>query len=379
VAATAAGLPAATGDGRVQAALTDLAAGRPVLVLRRDRAGGGSGALVLAASMAGPELVAFVVRHTTGFLCVAIDPADATRLGLPPMALENQRADGLCYAVTVDAVEGIGTGISAADRSRTIGLLGDPATVAAQLSRPGHVVPVISAAAGVLGHPGFAEAGRDLVSLAGLHPAALVADLVNDDGSLACPADLLRFAGEQALRWVELGELVSYRARGEWSLERLPARHLPVPHERVQVTEYRRPEGAAVHLAFTCGAPAGRDDVPLYVHPACPDGDLFAGVACDCRTRLDRALSEMEASGDGVLLYLRAPERPAGEERHDRVDLADLVTAANLLRDLGPRSFLLPAWQAEDLLALHEHGVLLRRAAGDPRSDPALALPGAAA
>jgi hypothetical protein len=87
----------------------------------------------------------------------------------------------------------------------------------------------------------------------------------------------------------------------------------------------------------------------------------------------------MEASGDGVLLYLRAPERPAGEERHDRVDLADLVTAANLLRDLGPRSFLLPAWQAEDLLALHEHGVLLRRAAGDPRSDPSLALPGAAA
>ena len=377
--------PAPVADGAVpvdhsavELGLVDLAAGRPVVVLRQGSTGNASGALVLAASTATPEQVAFVVRYTTGFLCVSIDEVEATRLGLPPMALDNQREDGICYAVTVDASEGITTGISAADRARTINLLGDPGTVAAHLSRPGHVVPVIAAAAGVLDRPGFAEAGRDLAALAGLHPAALVADVVTEDGSLAGFGDLLRFAAEHQLICLDMTELISYRARREWSLERMSVRRLPAPHERVEVTEYRQPRSRGVHLAFTCGALRGREDVPLYVHPACPDGDLFGGSGCDCRSRLDLALSEIEQRGLGVLLYLPPADGPTGAGRHGRLDAARTTSVANLLRDLGPRSVLLPPWQSEELLALREHGVRLH-CPHAPRPEQAIPLPGAAA
>jgi 3,4-dihydroxy 2-butanone 4-phosphate synthase/GTP cyclohydrolase II len=367
----------AAADRRVEISLSELAAGRPVLVLRREGASGVSGALVLAATSATPELVAFVVRHSSGFLCVAIGPEVAARLDLPPMAPDGQREDGLRYAVTVDASEGISTGISAADRARTIRLLGDPRTAPAQLSRPGHVVPVIPAADGVLGRQGFAEAAWDLVAHAGVDPAALVAHLVTDDGSPADAHELRGFADQHGLACLDLEDLVSFRVRRDCCVERLAVRHLPAPHEGVRVVEYRQRRTSALHLAFARGSLRARDDVPLYVHPACPDGDLFAGTACGCRSRLERALDEIQERGAGVLLYLR-PEDGTPGGGHCLIEPAQLAAVASMLRDLGPRSLLVAPWQSEDVLRLREHGLVLRRPAG-ARPDPATPLPEAVA
>jgi 3,4-dihydroxy 2-butanone 4-phosphate synthase/GTP cyclohydrolase II len=293
------------------------------------------------------------------------------------MAPHGQREDGIRYAVTVDASEGTGTGISAADRARTIRLLGDPRTAPAQLSRPGHVVPVIPAADGVLGRPAFAEAAWDLVAHAGLHPAALVAHLVTDDGSPADANDLLGFADQHGLASLDLEDLVSFRVRRDCGVERLAVRQLPVPHDGVRVIEYRQRRTSALHLAFTRGALPARDDVPLYVHPARPDGDLFAGTACGCRRRLERALDEIKEREAGVLLRLRS-ETGASAGRHSLIEPGQLAAAASMPRDLGPRSFFVAPWQPEDVLRLREHGLVLHRPAG-ARPDPATPLPGAAA
>jgi 3,4-dihydroxy 2-butanone 4-phosphate synthase/GTP cyclohydrolase II len=361
----------------VETSLSELLAGRPVLVVRRDDVSGASGALVLPAGSATPELVAFVVRHSSGFLCVAIGPEVAARLELPLMAADGQREDGPRYAVTVDASDGISTGISAADRSRTIRLLGDPRTAPAQLSRPGHVVPVIPASDGVLGRPGFAEVAWDLVTQAGVAPAALVAHLVTDDGSPADADELREFADRHGLVCLDVEDLVSFRLRRDCCVERLAVRHLPAPHEGVRVVEYRQRRTSALHLAFARGSLRDRDDVPLYVHPACPDGDLFSGTACGCRGRLERALEEIEESGAGVLLYLR-PEDGAPGGGHDLLEPAQLAAVAGMLRDLGARSFLVAPWQPEDVLRLREHGLVLRNPAG-ALPEPQTALPEAVA
>lgn len=350
----------------VDRGVAQLALGHPVVLTRQER-GSARAALVLAAGIADADAVSFMVLHTTGFLSVALGPADAVRLGLPPMVSINQRSDGVCYAVSADAREGISTGISAADRSHTVRLMGDPATRSDQLSRPGHVVPVITVVGGVSARPGLAEAARDLTRLAGLHPAAVLADIVGDDGNVADLEGGRAFALQHGLAQVDVADLIACRAETcRPSVRRVSARQLPAPHQGVRVTEYQKVGGHGFYTAFCYGKVRGRHDVALHVMAACPDGDLFPASGCDCRQQLDAALRDITARRCGVLLYVRSsgiqpvdlPVPP--ERRHAAVDATDLAAAAQALLDLGGASFLLPAPQRHHLPALRSQGLALR-------------------
>ena len=196
----------------IERAIKDIAAGRAVIVVD-DEDRENEGDLIFAAELATPELLAFMVRYTSGYICAPLTEEEADRLDLPPMYHTNQDRRGTAYTVTVDAREGVSTGISAADRAHTIRLLADPATQPADLSRPGHVVPLRAKAGGVLRRPGHTEAAIDLAVLAGLRPAGVLCELVNDDGTMMRLPDLEKFAAEHDLALITIADLIAYRRR----------------------------------------------------------------------------------------------------------------------------------------------------------------------
>jgi 3,4-dihydroxy 2-butanone 4-phosphate synthase / GTP cyclohydrolase II len=198
----------------IDRAVADIAAGRAVIVVD-DEDRENEGDLIFAAEHATPELVAFMVRYSSGYICVPLPAEEADRLDLPPMFHTNQDRRGTAYAVTVDAAEGIATGISAADRAHTIRLLGSADTQPADFTRPGHVVPLRARAGGVLERAGHTEAAIDLATLAGLRPAGVLCEMVNDDGTMMRLPDLRSFAAEHDLALISIEELIKYRRRSE--------------------------------------------------------------------------------------------------------------------------------------------------------------------
>src|SRR4051794_39867287 len=205
---------------QIERAVAAIAAGRPVIVVD-DEDRENEGDLIFAAEHATPELVAFMVRYTSGYICVPLTEQEADRLDLPPMFHTNQDRRGTAYAVTVDAREGISTGISAADRAHTIRLLGSAETQPTDLSRPGHVVPLRAKAGGVLRRPGHTEAAIDLSVLAGLRPAGVLCEMINDDGTMMRMPDLEKFAAEHDLALISIADLIAYRRRHETLVERV--------------------------------------------------------------------------------------------------------------------------------------------------------------
>src|SRR5947209_2328615 len=222
----------------VERALAEIKAGKAVVVID-DEDRENEGDLIFAAELATPELVAFMVRYTSGYICVPLTEGDADRLDLPPMYHTNQDRRGTAYAVTVDAREGISTGISASDRAHTVRLLADPATSAADLARPGHVVPLRAKSGGVLRRPGHTEAAIDLATLAGLRPAGVLCELVNDDGTMMRVPDLEIFAKEHGLVFITIADLVAYRRRTERQVERVAEARLPTRFGNFQIFGYR--------------------------------------------------------------------------------------------------------------------------------------------
>ena len=210
----------------VERAIAEIKSGHAVVVVD-DEDRENEGDLIFAAELATPELVAFMVRYTSGYICVPLTEADAYRLDLPPMFRVNQDRRCTAYAVTVDAREGVSTGISAADRAHTIALLADPATGPADLARPGHVVPLRAKTGGVLRRPGHTEATIDLAVLAGLRPAGVLCELVNDDGTMMRVPDLERFCAEHDLVLVSIADLIAYRRRTERQVERVAEARIP--------------------------------------------------------------------------------------------------------------------------------------------------------
>ncbi|MGY1620739.1 3,4-dihydroxy-2-butanone-4-phosphate synthase [Geodermatophilus sp. SYSU D00965] len=307
---------------RVRAALSDVAAGRPVVLV--DDAGRGD--LVFAAELATPELLAFVVRHTAGFVCVAVPEDDADRLDLPLMVAADRDRPGAAQCVAVDAAEGTTTGISAADRAVTIRLLAAPDSVPSDLVRPGHVVPLRVAADGVLGSRGRAEAAADLAGLAGLRPSAGRCELVSttDPGELARGADLERFGREHGLRLVSVADLVAYRARFEGLVERGVSATMPLAAGRFTAVGYRGRADGAEHLALVHGDVGDGADVLAHVHRECVVGDALGSALCGCGEHLRSALAAVAAEGRGVVVYLRGGQDVAG------LDVGDAI-----LRDLG--------------------------------------------
>lgn len=296
-------------DRRVRAALVALAAGRPVVVVD-DADRENEGDLVFAASLATPQLVAFTVRHTSGFVCVALPEDECDRLALPPMHHDNADRFRTAYRVTVDLV-GTGTGISAAARAATIAALGTPTSTARDFVRPGHVVPLMARAGGVLVRPGHTESAVDLTRLAGLAPAGALCEIVSRDapGEMARGPELERFAEEHDLVLLSVADIVGYRRRTEQQVQRVVTTSLPTAFGAFHAVGYLSHADGAEHMALVAGRLDALDSgVPVHVHTQCLSGDVLRSTLCGCRRSLDDALRRFSADGRGVVVYLR----PAG-------------------------------------------------------------------
>ncbi|MQY16958.1 bifunctional 3,4-dihydroxy-2-butanone-4-phosphate synthase/GTP cyclohydrolase II [Nocardia macrotermitis] len=289
----------------VERAVAEIAAGRAVVVVD-DHDRENEGDLIFAAECATPELVAFTVRHGSGVLCVPMSGERLDALALPPICAHNQDPKGTAYAISVDAKDGVSTGISAADRARTIRLLAAGDTRPDQLTRPGHVFPLRARPGGVLERAGHTEAAIDLVTMAGLRPAGAICEIVNDDGTMTRGADLDRFCETHHLHRLAIADLIRYR-RWQAPLITGPAVRLPTPHGVFEATAVATDDGAE-HLVLTLGDLTDRDDVLIRVHSECLTGDVFGSHRCDCGPQLDHALTEIARVGTGAVIYLRGHE-----------------------------------------------------------------------
>jgi 3,4-dihydroxy 2-butanone 4-phosphate synthase/GTP cyclohydrolase II len=353
-----------TTDVRVQRAITAVAAGRPVVVTNDDTP---EGHLVFAADEATPRLLAFTVRHTSGYVRVALPGSECERLDLPPMCHRDTR-----HRVSVD-VRGPGTGISARDRARTIAALASTASHASDFQRPGHVVPVRAGTGGVLGRPGPAEAAADLARLGGRRPAAALCEIVSRRSPvhMARGVELVEFAVEHGLAVVSINELVAYRQRTEPQVVRLAATVLPTWSGDSRVIGFRDVHCGGEHLAVIVGSAGAGVPVPLHVHVECLTGDVFGSRACRCGGELNGALSRMSAQGSGVVVYLRPPGPPRacglfapGDASSDPMP----ATVAWILRDLGVYALKLsddmPGFGLVMFGAIREQGISAGAAAG---------------
>ncbi|APT92476.1 3,4-dihydroxy-2-butanone 4-phosphate synthase [Corynebacterium phocae] len=295
----------------VEQAIADIAAGKAVVVVdNEDRENEGD--LIFAAELATPELVAFMVRYTSGYICVTLEGEAAQRLALPPMVARNEDVRGTAYAVTVDLANG-STGISATSRAQTIRRLAQPDAQANEFTRPGHVVPLTARAGGVLTRDGHTEAATDLARLAGLHPAGVLCEIVSEEDptDMARSPELRSFADTHGLTMISIEQLIEWRRKNESQVERAVETRLPTKFGDFTAIGYRHSVGGQEHLALVAGKVedlAGARDVLVRVHSECLTGDIFGSRRCDCGPQLEAALGAVSAAGRGVVVYIRGHE-----------------------------------------------------------------------
>ncbi|GAA3431101.1 bifunctional 3,4-dihydroxy-2-butanone-4-phosphate synthase/GTP cyclohydrolase II [Kutzneria kofuensis] len=364
----------------IEQAIADIAAGKAVVVVD-DEDRENEGDLIFAAEKATPELIAFMVRYTSGYICVPLPESVCDRLDLPPMFHTNQDARGTAYTVTVDAKQGVSTGISAADRAHTIRLLADPSSEAGDFNRPGHVVPLRAREGGVLRRAGHTEAAVDLAKLAGLQPAGVLCEIVSqkDEGDMARRDELMVFAAEHELQMITIADLIAYRRRTERHVVRVADARIPTAHGEFTAVGYDSMLDGIEHIALVKGELGDGEDVLVRVHSECLTGDVFGSLRCDCGPQLDAALEAVAAEGRGVVLYMRGHEgrgigllhklqayqlQDKGADTVDAnlaqglpADARDYGTGAQILVDLGIKSMRLLTNNPDKRVGLEGYGL----------------------
>jgi 3,4-dihydroxy 2-butanone 4-phosphate synthase/GTP cyclohydrolase II len=362
----------------VEQAVADIAAGKPVVVVD-DEDRENEGDLIFAASRSTPALMAFTIRYSSGVICAPVTAPTLDRLGIPLMTPHNRERMRTAYTVSVDARDGITTGISAADRSRTVRTLIDSATEAYELVQPGHVFPLRYAEGGVLVRPGHTEAAVDLARLAGLEPAGVISELVNDDGTMKRGQQLRDFADEHGLSMIAIDQLIHHRRRHENHVLRVAETRLPTAHGDFTAYGYRITIDGGEHVALVHGDISGDEPVLTRVHSECLTGDVFGSARCDCGPQLDEALGLIAKEGRGVVVYLRGHEGrgiglvaklqayqllDGGRDTVDAnldlglpADARHYGAATQVLRDLGVRSVRLLTNNPDKVTSLEEYGV----------------------
>ena len=296
----------------IEEALDDIRNGRLVIVVD-DEDRENEGDLTVAAEKVTPEIINFMVRHGRGLVCVAMTPERLDELHVPLMVEENTARYGTAFCVSVEAKHRVSTGISAADRAATVQALVDPKTRASDLARPGHMFPLRSQKGGVLKRAGQTEAAVDLARLAGLYPAGVICEVMNEDGTMARVPDLEKFSKLHGVRMITIADLIKYRMQNERLVRRVAQPLLPTERGDFRLIAFESDVERENHLALVMGDEFSADEaVMVRVHSECLTGDVFGSVRCDCGRQLARAMDMISAEGKGVVLYLRQEGRGIG-------------------------------------------------------------------
>jgi 3,4-dihydroxy 2-butanone 4-phosphate synthase / GTP cyclohydrolase II len=291
----------------IENAIDAIARGEAVVVVD-DANRENEGDLIIAAEKTTPDTMAFMVRHTSGVICMPIEGTRLDELQLPMMVAENTTAYRTAFTVSVDAKRGTTTGISAADRTTTVHALVDPQTRPDDLARPGHIFPLRYREGGVLKRAGHTEAAVDLARLAGLSPAGVLAEIVNDDGTMSRLPELERFAAEHGLAMISIADLIRYRRHREKLVKRISEARIPTKYGEFTAYVFESLLDGTEHMAFVRGEVAGKSNVLVRVHSECLTGDVFGSIRCDCGLQLDLALERVAEEDEGVIVYLRGHE-----------------------------------------------------------------------